>query len=144
LSKVITLGFKHPGSALYFISSSGMAVMHAATEKGLVLSASAVGSDGPLGAAARMAFAADNDFGADFTGVQAFGDESGGWLLEAADSEGFEHMAESKLPRVAWRRVGTTTVADLEGGVDLAAGGASWDLDELRTAWEKPLAEIYG
>jgi phosphoribosylformylglycinamidine synthase len=143
LRKVVTLGFKHPGSDLYFIGSSGIAVMREAIDKGLVLAASAVASDGLLGAAARMAFAANNDFGADFTSLQPLTDESGGWLVEVADSEAFEHIAKAKLPLERWRHVGVTTVADLEGRVDISAGESSWDLDDVRAAWSEPLTGIY-
>jgi phosphoribosylformylglycinamidine synthase II len=142
LRKVVTMGFKRPGTDLYFISSPGIAAMREAIENGLVLSASAVGSDGLLAAAAKMAFAADNDFGADFS-AQPLTEESGGWLVEVEDSAAFERVAGTSLPRQAWRRVGLTTVADLEGRVDIAVDESSWDLDDLRAAWSKPLTEIY-
>ena len=144
LRKVVTLGFKHPESDLYFVGTPGVSVVREAIDKELVLSAGAVGSAGLLGAAARMSFAADNDFGADFSGVKPFTDEFEGWLIEAGDSDAFEHIAAARLPAVAWRHVGVTTVADIAGEVDISIGESSWDLDDLRTAWSKPLTEIYG
>ncbi|HET9392551.1 MAG TPA: phosphoribosylformylglycinamidine synthase subunit PurL [Candidatus Rubrimentiphilum sp.] len=143
LRNIVTLGFKHPESDLYFIATPGLAVVCEAMAKRLVLSASALGSDGLLNAAARMAFAADNDFGAEFGGAQAFVDQFDGWLIEVADPEAFAHLAATRIPSEAWRRVGTTTVADLEGEVDISVGESAHDLDELRAAWSKPLTEIY-
>ncbi len=143
LRKVVTIGFKRPGSRLYFIGPLGIAAMLQAIEDGLVLSASAIGSGGVLAAGARMAFAAENDFGADFTDGHPVNGESGGWLVEVADSSVFERLVNKKLKREDWRLVGVTTVADLEGRVDISVDGSSWDLDDLRAAWSKPLAEVY-
>ena len=143
LRKVVTMGFKQPESGLYFIGPSGIGALLQAIGDELVLSASAVGPDGLLAAAAKMAFAANNDFGVKFTDAQPADEELAGWLIEAGDSSAFELLAGKKLRREGWRRVGVTTVADIEGRVDISADGSSWDLDDLHAAWSKPLAEIY-
>lgn len=154
VGKVVTPALKHPNSALYSIGARGSASMLAAESKcgaavlagiseGLILSARAIGAGGILAAAAQMAFASGNDFGVEIDAGVDGGADYQGWLIEAAEAEAFEIFASRKLSSEDWRHVGVTTVADIDGEVDIASGGRSYDLDELRTAWRKPLAEIY-
>jgi phosphoribosylformylglycinamidine synthase len=154
VGKVVTPALKHPNSPLYFIGtheagsflkteSKRIAAILEAIGGRLILSIRAIGSDGILAAAAQMAFASGNDFGVEFNGEMAPGTRYHGWLIEASEAAAFEAFASRKLSGDDWRRIGLTTVADIDGEVDVALGGQSWDLDELRTAWRKPLAEIY-
>jgi phosphoribosylformylglycinamidine synthase len=133
VSKVVTPALKHPGSPLYFIEDKRVAAVLEAIEGRLILSARAIGGDGVLAAAAQMAFASGNDFGVEFETDITSQTFDGGWLVEAAETAAFED----------WQRLGITTVADIEGEVDITSGGESWDLDELRAAWVEPLGEIY-
>jgi len=132
IGKVVTPALKHPGSALYFVADKSPAAVLEGISGGLILSAQAVGDDGVFAAAAKMAFASGNDFGVDFD-METTTQTRRGWLIEAAAPAAFEE----------WQRLGITTVADIGGEVDIALDGQSWDLDELRAAWTKPLAEIY-
>ncbi len=154
IGKVVTPALKRPGSRLYFVGARGdatnspteskrmVAVLEGINDR-LILSVRAIGDDGMLAAAAQMAFASGNDFGVEFTTGIAQEGHHRGWLIEAAEAAAFEDLASRKLSPDDWRRVGIVTVADIEGEVDIASGGQFWDLDELRAAWLKPLAEIY-
>ncbi len=133
VSKVVTPALKQPGSPLYFIEDKRIAAVLEAIDGRLILAARAIGDDGVLAAAAHMAFASGNDFGVEFVAGIASRIFHGGWLLEVAEAAALED----------WQRIGITTVADIEGEVDITLGSQSWDLDELRAAWSKPLAEIY-
>ncbi len=143
VGKAITPALKRPGSPLYFIEGTCSAALLDGINDGLVLSVRAVGNDGMFAAGAHMAFASGNDFGVEFTAGIAQEAHHPGWLMEAAEAATFEGFASRKLSREDWQRVGTVTVADIEGEVDIASGGQSWDLDDLRAAWLKPLTEIY-
>jgi phosphoribosylformylglycinamidine synthase len=133
VSKVVTSALKRPGSPLYFIEDNRVAGVLEGIDGRLILSARAIGDDGVLAAAAQMAFASGNDFGVEFDTGTTSRTFDGGWLVEVVEGAAFED----------WQRLGITTVADIEGEVDITSGGQSWDLDELRAAWIKPLAEIY-
>ena len=154
VGKVVTPALKHPNSPLYLIGAheagsslrpenKRIAAILEAIGGRLILSIRAIGSDGILAAAAQMAFASGNDFGVEFNDEMARGARYHGWLIEASEAAAFEAFASRKLSGDDWHRIGLTTVADIDGEVDIASGGQSWDLDELRTAWRKPLAEIY-
>lgn len=153
VGKVVTPNLKHPNSSLYFIGSPestdlqreaerGAAVLEA-VRSGLILSAKAVGNGGVLAAAAQMAFSSRNDFGVTFGDAMGSGPECRGWLIEAADPSAFEAFSNRAPAREDWQRVGNTSVAGIDGEVDIAASSQSWDLDELRASWQEPLAEIY-
>ncbi len=154
IRSVITPALKHPNSPLYFIGrrEDGFvakaenkrleAVLEGMRER-LILAARSVGAGGIFASAAQMAFASRNDFGVEFSDDLASLSQSRGWLIEAADAAAFETFASRRLSREDWKLVGMTSVAGIDGEVDIAAGGQSWDLDELRAAWLKPLAEIY-
>jgi hypothetical protein len=59
--------------------------------------------------------------------------ESTGWLVEATDPLPEEHALY----------VGETTPPDIEGAVEIRVGDIAFDVDELLSAWSKPLAEVY-
>jgi len=154
VGKVVTPALKHPNSALYFIGAREGAATLAAESKrsaavlgairgGLILSVRAVGDEGLFAAAAQMAFASGNDFGVELDAGLEPGAHHKGWLIEAAEAEAFESFANRTLSSEDWRHIGVTTIADIDGEVDIASGGRSFDLDELRVAWRKPLAGIY-
>ena len=154
VGKVVTPGLKHPGSALYFIGSQesatvlemegkrGAAVL-AAVKDGLILSAETIGDGGIFTAAARMAFASGNDFGITFDDGITSDAPYRGWLIEAAEPAAFEALAARMLSREDWQHVGITSVAGIDGEVDIALDGQSWDLDELCAAWSQPLRDVY-
>jgi phosphoribosylformylglycinamidine synthase len=153
VSKVVSPALKHPNSTLYYIGTQGGSALKTESKRiaavldgineGVILSVRAIENDGILAIAARMAFAAGNDFGVEIdTGTEP-GACSSGWLVEASEAAAFENFATRTLSSGDWQRVGVTTVADIDGEVDIASDGQFWDLDELRTVWRKPLAEIY-
>ncbi len=133
VSKVVTPALKRPSSPLYFIEDKRVAAVLQAIDGRLILAARAIGDDGVLVAAAQMAFASGNDFGVEFDAHITSRTFDAGWLVEVADAAAL----------AGWQRIGIMTVADIEGEVDITSGAQSWDLDELRAAWIKPLAEIY-
>jgi phosphoribosylformylglycinamidine synthase len=142
VGKVVTPALKHPGSTMYFIRDERATAVLEEIAASRILSARAVGDDGIVAAAAQMAFASGNDFGVEFNASMAPATGSG-WLIEVADAAAFEQFANKSLASEDWRLLGVTTVADIAGEVDIAANGQSWDLDELRAAWIKPLVEVY-
>jgi len=143
VSKVVTPALKHPSSALYYVGDERAGAILEGIDRRLILSTRAIGDDGVFAAAARMAFAAINDFGVEFNNGITSQAQYRGWLIEVADAAAFEEFAARKMAREDWEHLGITTVADIEGEVDITSGAQSWDLDELRAVWIKPLAEIY-
>jgi phosphoribosylformylglycinamidine synthase len=154
VGNVVTPALKHPNSQLYFIGtqetgsalkaeSKRIAAVLEGVNDGLILSVRAIGNDGMLAAAARMAFASGNDFGVTFRDGVVPEARCHGWLVEAAEPATFEAFANRTLSREDWELVGITSVAGIDGEVDVASDGRFWDLDELHAAWVKPLAEIY-
>ncbi len=113
--------------------------VRAAFERNLVLAAHSVGNGGLITAVAKMAIASLDwvTVGAELEMFEGWFSEAGGIVLEVADEDAFDALAN--VHGVDAQRIGATTAS---AHLSIRGGGAL-GLHALRDVWAQPLADYY-